>query len=43
MAAAARRLLHPGRAAIVVVGPADALRPQLEGLGSIEVRSRSAR
>jgi zinc protease len=33
----AERLLHPERAAIVVVGPADALRPQLEGLGAIEV------
>jgi len=33
----ATRLLHPERAAIVLVGPADALRPQLEGLGPIEI------
>lgn len=33
----AARLLHPGRAAIVLVGPAQALRPQLDGLGPIEV------
>jgi zinc protease len=33
----ARRLLHPERAAIVLVGPAEVLRPQLEGLGPIEV------
>jgi zinc protease len=37
VASAARRLLHPRRAAIVVVGPAEAIRPQLEGLGPIEV------
>ena len=37
VASAARRLLHPGRAAIVVVGPADAIRPQLEGLGPVEI------
>lgn len=30
-------LLHPERAAIVVLGPAQALVPQLEGLGPIEV------
>jgi predicted Zn-dependent peptidase len=30
-------LLHPDRAAIVVVGPADQLVPQLQGLGPIEV------
>jgi zinc protease len=35
-AEAARRLLHPERAAIVLVGPAAALTPQLEGLGPIE-------
>jgi zinc protease len=34
---AARRLLHPDRCAIVVVGPAAALRPQLESLGPVEV------
>ncbi len=33
----ARDLLHPERAAIVVVGPADQLVPLLEGLGPIEV------
>jgi zinc protease len=37
VASAARRLLHPGRTAIVVVGPADAIRPQLEGLGPVEI------
>jgi len=39
VAAAAERWLHPERAAIVVVGPAEALRPQLESLGSVEVVS----
>jgi zinc protease len=34
---AARERLHPERAAIVVVGPAEQLRPALEGLGAIEV------
>lgn len=34
---AARDLLHPERAAVVVVGPAEALRPQLEALGAVEV------
>jgi len=33
----ASRLLHPDRAAIVLVGPAEALIPQLEDLGPIEV------
>ncbi len=33
----ARELLHPERAAIVVVGPAEVLREQLEDLGAIEV------
>ncbi len=33
----AQTLLHPGRAAIVVVGPAERLVPQLEDLGSVEV------
>ena len=32
----ARALLHPERAQIVVVGPAEELRPQLEDLGPIE-------
>lgn len=34
---AARERLHPERAAIVVVGPAEALRPALAGLGPVEV------
>jgi predicted Zn-dependent peptidase len=33
----AQRLLHPDRAAIIVVGPAERLLPLLEGLGPIEV------
>ena len=33
----AQTLLHPGRAAIVVVGPAESLVPQLEDLGPVEV------
>ncbi len=33
----AGRLLHPERAAIVLVGPAESLLPQLEGLGPVEV------
>lgn len=37
VAAAARRWLHPERAALVVVGPAGALASQLEGLGPLEV------
>lgn len=37
VATAARERLHPERAAIVVAGPAEALRAQLEGLGPIEV------
>jgi zinc protease len=37
VARAARERLHPERAAIVVVGPADALVPALEGLGPIAV------
>ena len=37
VAAAALRLLHPERAAIVAVGPAAALRPQLERFGAVEV------
>jgi predicted Zn-dependent peptidase len=36
VAAAAERRLHPGRAAIVLIGPAAALTPQLEGLGPLE-------
>lgn len=32
-----KALIHPDRAAIVVLGPAEALRPQLEGLGTVEV------
>ncbi len=37
VAAAARAHLHPDRAAIVLVGPAEAITPQLEGLGPVEV------
>ena len=37
VAGAARDLLHPGRAAIVLLGPAEALRPQFEDLGEITV------
>jgi hypothetical protein len=33
----ARDLIEPGRASIVVVGPAEAIRPQLEPFGSVEV------
>jgi len=33
----ARERLHPERAAIVVVGPAEALVPALEGLGPVRV------
>lgn len=33
----ARERLHPDRAAIVLVGPAEAILPQLEGLGPVEV------
>jgi zinc protease len=36
-AALALRLLHPERAAIVLVGPAAEIRPQIEGLGPVEV------
>ncbi len=35
----ARRHLHPDRIAIVAVGPAEALRPQLEPLGTVTVTS----
>src|SRR5262249_4617924 len=37
IAAVARAHLHPDRAAIVLVGPAKALVPQLEDLGHVEV------
>ncbi len=37
--AAATSRLHPDRVAIVVLGPAEQLKPQLEGLGPIEVVS----
>ena len=33
----ARELVHPERAAILVVGPAEAIVPQLEDLGTVEV------
>ncbi len=35
----ARELLHPGRLAIVIVGPAEALVPTLDGLGDVETVS----
>ena len=35
--AAAKTRLHPERAVIVVLGPAEQLAPQLEGLGPIEI------
>lgn len=35
----ARDLLHPARAAIVLLGPADALAPQMKGLGNVIVVS----
>lgn len=37
VAAAATRLLHPDRIAIVAVGPAAVLKPQLERFGPVEV------
>lgn len=37
VARVAREYLHPERAAIVVVGPSQELRPQLEDLGPVEV------
>lgn len=37
VADAAKRRLHPDRAAIVVLGPAESIVPALEGLGEIEV------
>jgi zinc protease len=36
-ARAARDLVHPERVAILVVGPAEAIVPQLEDLGAVEV------
>jgi len=36
-ARAARDLVHPARAAILVVGPREAIVPQLEDLGAVEV------
>ena len=33
----AQELLHPDRAAIVLLGPADQLKPQFESLGAVEV------
>jgi zinc protease len=36
-ARAARNLVHPDRAAILIVGPAEAIVPQLEDLGAVEV------
>jgi zinc protease len=37
IAAVAHAHLHPERAAIVLVGPAKAILPQLEGLGDVEI------
>ncbi len=37
VAAVAREVIHPERSVIVLVGPAEALRPQLEGLAPLEV------
>jgi zinc protease len=37
-ARAARDLVHPERAAILVVGPAEAILPQLEDLGAVEIK-----
>jgi zinc protease len=37
VARVAQEYLHPDRAAIVIVGPASQIEPQLEGLGTIEV------
>jgi zinc protease len=37
VAKTARELLHPERAAIILVGPAERLVPQFEDLGSVEV------
>ena len=37
VARAAHEHLHPDRAAIVIVGPAKEIEPQLEGLGPVEV------
>jgi hypothetical protein len=34
---AGSELIHPGRVAIVVLGPAESLVPDLEGLGKVEV------
>jgi len=38
VAEVARELLHPDRVAIIVLGPASELVPQLEDLGSLEIR-----
>jgi len=40
VAEAARARIHPERAAIVAVGPAESLVPQLEEWGEVEVRQR---
>lgn len=42
VATVARRHLHPDRAAVVAVGPAETLRPQLEELGPVDVVSPAA-
>jgi predicted Zn-dependent peptidase len=38
IADAAKLRLHPERAAIIIVGPAEVLAPELEDLGEIEIR-----
>ena len=38
-AAVAEELIHPERVAIVVVGPAEQIVPQLEDLGPVEVET----
>jgi zinc protease len=38
-AAVAQELIHPERVAIVVVGPAEQIVPQLEDLGPVEVET----
>ena len=40
LATAARSFIHPDRASIVVVGPADIVVPLLEAYGEVEVRER---
>jgi predicted Zn-dependent peptidase len=39
----AERLLRSDQAAIVVVGPVDEFRAELEGLGAVEIRDKHGR